>query len=159
MKIARSWIAGLAWMTALAAAPVASAQNGQTVASAHEFLRMVLVRGTAEFNVVDNRNTNWTRSYATIHRIESIGCSTTIYGAGLGPDGVRRTYSRRIDWSRVSSVGGRREIWVAGAVHATDGAVLDGVTVSTESDAIGVRIAAAMEFLRSNCDSTGGTGF
>jgi hypothetical protein len=144
----------------IATASPAVAQSGQqTMASAHDFLRMVMVRGTTEFNVVDNRNPNWTRSWATIQRVESSGCSTVLYGAAVAPDGVRRSYSRRIDWSRVSAVGASTSFWIAGAVHATDGAILDGVEVSTESYEIGQRIGAAMEFLRRGCDPTGGTGF
>jgi len=156
----KRWIAAVALAISLAMAQTAAAQSGQqTVASAHEFLRMVLVRGTTQFNVVDNRNPSWTRSWATIQRIDSSGCSTTLYGAGPGPDGVHRSYTRRIDWSRVSSIGSNQSFWIAGAVHATDGAILDGVEISTESNAIGQRIAAAMEFLRQACDPTGRTGF
>lgn len=136
----------------------ATAQNQRTVASAHEFLRTVMTRGTTQFNVVNSR-TGYTSGYANIDTVTGNQCTTTVYGTAT--DGSSNTLSRRIDWTRVSFAGvnGTSSVGVTGAIEATNGDIIDGVTFTTESPELAGRIGEAMDFLRSNCDPTGNTGF
>lgn len=148
-----------AFMFAAISLGAAQAQSQQrTIASAHDFLRMVMGRGTTHFEVIDTRDENITLGLRTVERVEGSQCETVLYATLTDRSGTHGI-SRRIDWSRVSSVSGQAEIYIAGSVRATNGEVLDGVFIRTESDELGVRIVAAMEFIRSSCDSTGNTGF
>jgi hypothetical protein len=156
MLLFRAMLAAAAFMVAAIGFGAAQAQSGQrTVASAHDFLRTVMARGTTYFEVVDSRNEGWSRGFETIERVEGSQCETALYATQTDQSGTHAV-SRRIDWSRVSSVGGNSAIWIAGSVRATNGEVLDGVQIRTESYELGVRIVAAMDFLRQSCDSTGG---
>ena len=157
----RVTLAAATFMLVMIGLGAAHAQSQQrTIASAHDFLRTVMARGTTRFEVVDTRNLNLSRGFATIERVDGSQCETALYATHTDSNGTH-TVSRRIDWSRVSSVGGvgSLDIYIAGSVRTTNGEVLDFVKITTESPELVGRIVAAMDFLRSSCDSTGNTGF
>jgi len=126
--------------------------ENRTVESAHEFLKSELENGAQILILQDIQEKNeYIAGYA------GSGCNST-FKTAQGTPAV-------IDWSRVSKVESivdraiyYYEVQIYGNI-SIKGQLRPHLFIKPESDVLSARMTAAMDFLRTSCDTTSKTGF